>query len=229
MIMRLGNLDVPAGLLVMPAFALVIAVLLLWSWHYHSRQKTEMQLLAKSRGWRFLGRDAPELRRSLDEVDAGEDRGRDWKAENIISVESFPERVYLFTYQATGPTDEASTEFGTGCLAERPSGQAGERVLIDRRPRLLDRLVEMLNEDGVAVGGPEFQRSFMVWSHRPDVAEAIVTTGVQEVLLRRASGLKWNRVWLADRRVLVTVTLRLKPEDWDELLSLSRSLLEALP
>ena len=222
--MRFGDLEIPAGLLVMPAFVLVIAVLLLWSWYYHSEQKSEMKVLAASRGWKFLGKDLPELRLWLDEVD-----DRNWRPDNIILVEGPPDRVYLFNYQASTYPGRASSELGTACLAERPDGKTRELVMIYRRSRLFGKLEEKLTDDKMEVGGPEFQGQFLVRSARSDIAAATVTSGVQEVLLRQASSLRWNRVWIAGRCVLVTVTLRLKPEEWDELLGITKRLQATLP
>jgi hypothetical protein len=228
--MRIGNLEIPGGLLVMPTFVLVIAVFVLWSCYYYSRQKSEMQSLASSRGWKFLGKDSPELRLWLEEMDADTDRKGHWRPENIILVEGTPDRVYLFNYQATTYPGRASSEHGTACLAERPDGQTREPVMIYHRSRLLGKLEEKLTDDKVEVGGPEFRREFLVRSRRPGIAAATVTSGMQqEVLLRQTSSLKWNRVWIAGRRVLVTVTLPLKPEEWDELLGITTRLRAALP
>jgi len=226
--MRIGNHEIPAGLLVMPAFVLVIAVLILWSCYYYSKQKSEMQSLAASRGWKFLGKDSPELRLWLEEVDADRERRSHWRPDNIILVEGPPDRVYLFNYQASTYPGRASSELGTACLAERPDGQSRELVMIYRRSRLFGKLEEKLTDDKMEVGGPEFQGQFLVRSARPDIAAATVTSGVEEVLLRQASSSRWDRVWIAGRHVLVTVTLRLKPEEWDELLGITKRLLAAL-
>ena len=229
--MRIGNVEIPGGLLVMPAFALVIVLLLLWSWYYYSRQTSEMRSLAESRGWNFLGKDSPELRLWLEEADTDKDHRRDWRPENIIPVEGPPDKVYLFNYTARsygGGARGAAPESGTACLAERPHGQARELVMIYRSP-LLRELDQALLDDIVEVGGPEFRREFLVRSHRPDVAAATVTNGLQEVLLRQTSGLLWDRVWIAGRCIFVTVTLRLRPEEWDELLGITKRLRAALP
>jgi hypothetical protein len=227
--MRIGNLEIPGGLLVMPAFVLVAAVLVLWSWYYYSKQKSEMQSLAASRGWKFLGKDSPELRLWLEEVDADTDRKRHWRPDNIILVEGPPDTVYLFNYQASTYPGRASSELGTACLAERSDSQTRELVMIYRRSRLLGKLEEKLTDDEVEAGGPEFRRELLVRSRRPEIAAATVTSGVEEVLLRQASSLRWDRVWIAGRHVLVTVTLRLKPEDWDELIGITKRLRAALP
>jgi len=227
--MRIGSLEIPGGLLVMPAFVLVIAVLVLWSCYYHSKQKSEMRTLATSRGWKFLGKDSPELRLWLEEVDADRERRRDWRPDNIILVEGPPDRVYLFNYQARTYPGRASSELGTACLAERLDGQTRELVMIYRRSRLLGELEKKLLDDEVEVGGPEFRGKFLVRSHRPDIVVATVTPGLQEVLLRQASGLLWDRVWIAGRCVFVTVTLRLKPEEWDKLLAMTKRLRAVLP
>jgi len=230
--MRIGNVEIPGGLLVMPAFVLVIALLLLWRWYYYSQQTSEMQRLATSRGWRFLGKKSPELRLWLEEADADRDYRRDWTPEDIILVEGPPDAVYVFNYTARSypeGVNGATPESGTACLAERPNGQTRELVMIYRRSRLLAELEKKLLDDMVAVGGPEFRREFLVRSHRPDVATATVTSGVEEILLRQASSLMWDRVWIAGRCVFVTVTLRLKPEEWDELLGITERLRAALP
>ena len=227
--MRIGNLEIPGGILVMPAFVLVIAVLVLWSCYYHSLQKSEMRSLAASRGWKFLAKDSPELRRGLEEMDTDTDQKRNWRPENIILVESPPERVYLFNYWAPSQQSDGTPEEGTACLAERPDAQTKELVMIYRRSRLLGELEMKLLDDRVEVGGQEFRTEFLVRSRQPDIAAGTVTSALQEVLLRQASGLMWDRVWIAGRRVLVTVTLRLKPEEWDELLGLTKRLRAALP
>jgi hypothetical protein len=230
--MRIGNVEIPGGLLVMPAFVLVIALLLLWRWYYYSQQTSGMQRLATSRGWKFLGKESPELRLWLEEADTDRDYRRDWTPDNIILVEGPPDNVYLFNYSARSYPDGvngATPETGTACLAERPHDQARELVMIYRRSRLFGKLEEKLTNDKVEVGGPEFRREFLVRSHRPDVAAATVTPGVEEILLRQASSLMWDRVWIAGRCVFVTVTLRLKPEEWDELLGITRRLRAALP
>jgi hypothetical protein len=70
----------------------------------------------------------------------------------------------------------------------------------------------------------------MVCSRRPDVAAATVNKAVEEiVLLRRASGLKWNGVWISGKQVLVTVTYSLKPDERDALIDLTLRLRAALP
>jgi len=222
--MRIGNLEIPGGLLVMPVFAVVIALLLLWAWYYYSKQTSEMQSLAASRGWKFFEKAPPELRLCLDEL-----RDRDWKPDNIILVEGPPNGVYLFNYLASTYQDDATPERGTASLAQRPDGQPSELVIIYRRSRLLDKLEEKLLDDNVEVGGPEFREKFRVRSRRPDIAALTVTSGVQEVLLWQVSSLRWDRVCISGRCVFVTVTLRLKPEQWDELLSLTKRLLAALP
>jgi len=84
-------------------------------------------------------------------------------------------------------------------------------------------------DDKEEVGGPEFRRRFLVRCRRPDVVAATVTAGVQEVLLRQDGDLKWNRVWIAGPLVLVTVTLRVKPNEWEELIAMTKALLTALP
>jgi len=227
-VMRIGNLEIPVELILAPAIVVVAAVLVLWSCYYHSQQKSEMQSLAASRGWKFLGKDLPELRLWLEEVEAD----RNWRPENVILVEGPPDEVYLFTYQISVEGGEAgSSEFGTACLAERRDGQSRERVMIDRRSPLplIDKLQEKLTEDKVEVGGPEFRQEFLVYCRRPDIAVATITSGVEEVLLRQASGLLWDRVSIAGRHVLVTVTLRLKPAEWDELLAITKHLRAALP
>jgi hypothetical protein len=227
--MRIGNLEIPGGLLVMPAFALVIALLLLWSCYYYSKQKSEMRSLAATRGWKFLGKDSPELRLWLAEADTDRYYRRDWTPDNIILVEGPPDKVYLFNYQARTYPGRASSELGTACLAERSDGQPRELVMIYRRSRPLPELEEKLLDDIVEVGGPEFRRQFLVRSRRPEIAAATVTSGLQEVLLRQSSSLRWDRVWIAGRHVLVTVTSRLKPEEWDELLGIAKRLRGALP
>ena len=216
----------------MPAFVLVVALLLLWSWYYYSRQTSEMRSLAERRGWKFLGKDSPELRLWLEEMDADTDRKGHWRPENIILVEGPPDTVYLFNYTARSypsGVDGATPETGTACLAERPHDQARELVMIYRRSRLLSKLEEKLTDDKVEVGAPEFRAKFLVRSRQPEIAAAAVTSGLQEVLLRQASSLMWNRVWIAGRCVFVTVTLRLKPEEWDELLGITKRLRAALP
>ncbi|MBZ5515777.1 MAG: hypothetical protein LAN62_13225 [Acidobacteriia bacterium] len=230
--MRFGNLEIPGGLLVMPAFVLVVALLLLWSWYYYSKQASEMQTLAASRGWKFLGKDSPELRVWLEEADTDRDHSRNWRPENIILVEGPPDKVYLFNYTARsygGGARGSTPENGTACLAERPHGQARELVMIYGRSPLLGELEKKLLDDMVEVGGPEFRQEFLVRSHRPDVAAATVTSGLQGVLLRQTSSLMWDRVWIAGRCVFVTVTMRLKPEEWDELLGITKRLRAALP
>jgi len=230
--MRIGTLEIPGGLLVMPAFVLVVALLLLWRWYYYSKQASEMQSMAASRGWKFLGKDSPELRLWLEEADTDLDNRRDWTRENIILVEGPPDKVYLFNYTARsygGGARGSTPENGTACLAERPHGEPRELVMIYRRSRLLGELEKKLLDDEVEVGGPEFRQEFLVRSRRPDVAVATVTPGLQEVLLRQASSLMWDRVWIAGRCAFVTVTLRLKPEEWDELLGMTKRLRAALP
>jgi hypothetical protein len=230
-IMRIGKLDFPPELLIAPAIVLVAVVLVLWSCYYYSRQKGEMQTLAASRGWNFLGKDSPELRLWLEEADTDKDHRRDWRAENIILVEGPPDKVYLFNYTARsygGGARGSTPENGTACLAERPHGEPRELVMIYRSP-FLRELDKALLDDIVEVGGPEFREEFLVRSHRPDIAVATVTPGLQEVLLRHASGLLWDRVWIAGRCVFVTVTLRLRPKEWDELLGITKHLRAALP
>lgn len=57
-----------------------------------------------------------------------------------------------------------------------------------------------------------------------------MTRGVQEIVLQRKdSRLKWSRVSIAGRRVLVTVTYRLKDAEWDDLIGLTARLRAALP
>ena len=224
--MRIGNYEIPGGLLVMPAFAVVIAILVLWTWYYYAKQRGEMRTLAASRGWQFLGKEAPEFRQVLGAMAAD----TSWISENIIVVEGSPNKVYLFNYQSSSRTSADTSEIGTGCLAERSHALAGELVVIDPRPPLIGKLVEKLPDEWVQVGGPEFQEMFLVRSGRADVAAANVTSGVQEaLLLRRTANLKWSRVWIAGRRVLVTVTYRLKPTEWDELIDLTKRLRAALP
>jgi len=224
--MRIGNLEISGGLLVMPAFALVIAVLVLWSWYYYAAQTKEMKALAASRGWRFLGKDRSDLRAFLEEMET--DTYVTWRPNNIILTGDSPNTVCLFNYQVDRGTGKTgSSGFGTGCLVERPGGRARGLVTIDRRPRLFSG--EWFYEDIVNVGGPEFRERFLVQSRQPDLAAATVTTGVQEVLLRQTPGLIWNRVWIAGGGVLVTVTVPLKPEEWDELIGMSKQLLAALP
>jgi hypothetical protein len=227
--MRVGNREIPGGLLVMLAFVLVIAVLVLWAWYYYSKQKSEMQSLATSRGWKFLGKDSPELRQWLKEMDTDRSLSRNWRPDNIILVGDPSDGVYLFNYQADSHPGRASSELGAACLAERPDGQTGELVMIYHRSRLLGKLEEKLAYDKVEVGGSEFQQKFLVRSRQPDIAAATVTSGVEEVLFRQTSSLKWDRVWIAGRHVLVTVTLPLEPEEWDELLGITKRLRAALP
>ena len=225
--MRIGKLEFPPELLIMPALVLIAAVLILWSCYYHYRQKGEMRTLAESRGWNFLGKDLPELRRWFAEVDAG----RKWTPSNIIQVEGPPEKVYLFNYWSHSGQSRGSSEEGTACLAERPDSQTAELVRIDPRTPLapLNELEEKLLDDIVQVGGPEFRGKFMVRCRRPDIAAATITSGVQEVLLRQTSSLNWHQVMIAGRRVLVTVTLPLKPEEWDELIGMTKRLRATLP
>lgn len=216
----------------MPVFALVIALLLLWRWYYYSKQGSEMQNLAASRGWKFLGKESPELCLWLEEADTDRDYERDWRPNNIILVEGPPDKVYLFNYSARSypnGVNGATPETGTACLAECSDGEAKELVMIYRRSRLLPELEQTLLDDIVEVGGPEFRQQFLVRSRRPDVAAVTVTSGVQEVLLWQASGLIWDRVWIAGRSVFVTVTLRLKPEEWDELLGMTKRVRATLP
>ncbi len=228
--MRIGNFEVPGGLLVIPAFVLAIALLLLWSWYDQSKQKGEMQRLAVSRGWKFLGKDAPELRRGLEELDTDADRKRGWSPWNIILVEGPPDEVYLFNYQIRVSGGRGgNSEFGTACLAERPGGTVRELVMIYGRSPLFDDLENAALDDLVEVGGPEFRRQFRVRSHRRDTAAATVTSAMQEVLLRPASGLTWDRVWIVRGHVLVTAALRLKPDEWDKLLGMTKRLRAALP
>jgi hypothetical protein len=229
--MRIGNLEIPGAYLVMPAFALVIAVLILWSCYYYSKQKSEMRSLAESRGWKSLGKDSPELRLWLEEADTDKDHRRDWRPENIILVEGPRDKVYLFNYTARsygGGTPGSTPEHGTACLAERPHGEPRDLVMIYRSPFLREVDTGLLN-DIVELGGPEFREEFLVRSRRPDIAVATVTPGLQEVLLRQASGLLWDRVWIAGGCVFVTVTLRLRPKEWDELLGITKRLRAALP
>ena len=186
--MRIGNLEIPGGLLVMPAFVLVVALLLLWRWYYYSQQTSEMQRLATSRGWKFLGKDSPELRLWLEEADTDKDYRRDWTPNNIILVEGPPDKVYLFNYSARSYPDGgngATPETGTACLAERSDGETREQVMIYRRSRLLGELEKRLLDDEVEVGGPEFQEEFLVRSRQPDVAAATVTTGCKRSCLGR--------------------------------------------
>jgi len=102
-------------------------------------------------------------------------------------------------------------------------------VIIYHRSRLLGKLEEILLEDNVEVGGPEFRAKFRVRSDRPDFVARIVTPEVQEILLRQDYSLPWDRILIAGRSALVTVTLRLKPGEWDELLGLTRRLRSVLP
>ncbi len=229
--MRIGNLEIPGGLLVMPAFVLVVALLLLWSWYYHSKQTSEMRRMAASRSWKFLGKDSPELRLWLDEANTDKDHSWDWTPENIILVEGPPDKVYLFNYTARiygGGTRESTPEDGTACLAERPHGEPRELVMIYRSP-LLRELDTALLDDVVEAGGREFRQEFLVRSRQPEIAVATVTPALQEVLLRQSLGLLWDRVWVAGSCVFVTVTLRLKPKEWDELLIITKRLRTALP
>lgn len=224
--MRFGNIEIPGGLLVMPAFVLVISALLLWSWYYYSRQTKEMERLAAGRGWTFLGKGAPELQQLLE----GMEENKRWLPENVILVQSFPDKIYLFNYQAANYISDATPEQGTGCLAEGRSGRAGDVVIIDPRPPLPDELIESLMDNLVEAGGPEFRRRFLVHSSRPDAAAAAITRGVEEAaLLRHTSRLKWNGIWIAGQRVLVTVRYALKTEERDALIDLAKSLLAALP
>ncbi len=225
--MRIGKLEFPPELLFLPGLVLVAAILILWSCYYRYRQKGEMQTLAASRGWNFLGKDAADLRLWLAKVDTI----KSWRASNIILVEGPQEKVYLFNYWAPSKQSRGSSEEGTACLAERPDGQTKELVMIDRRSPVagLNELEDKLLEDIVQVGGPEFRGKFMVRCHRPDIAAATVTSGAQEVLLRQTSSLNWRQVLIAGRSVLVTVTLPLKPEEWDELLGLTKRLRATLP
>ncbi len=224
--MRIGKLEFPPELFILPALVLIAAVLILWSCYYHYKQKGEMRTLAESRGWNFLGKDLPELRRWL----AGVDAIRRWKPSNIILVEGSPEKVYLFNYWAPSKQTRGSSEEGTACLAERPDGQTTELVTIDPRTPLapLNELEEKLVQDLVEVGSPEFRAKFMVRCRRRDVAAATVTSAMQEVLLRQTSRLNWNQVMITGGRVLVTVTLPLKPEEWDELIGMTKRLRAAL-
>jgi hypothetical protein len=180
--------------------------------------------LAASRGWIFLGKDHPELRLWLDEV-----HDRNWRPENIILVEGPPNGVFLFNYVSNAGPDDETPENGTACMAQCSGGQTTEKVIIYRRSRLFDKLEDLLLDDRVDVGRPEFRGKFRVLSRRPDIAARAVTTDVQEILLRQDYRLMWHRVLIAGRRVLVTVTLRLKPEEWDELLGMTKRLLAALP
>jgi hypothetical protein len=226
--MRIGNLDIPGGLLVMPAFVLVVALLFLWAWYDYSSKKGGMQTLAESRGWNFLGENLPELPLWLEEVEAG----RSWRPYNIILVQGPPDKIYLFNFQIRVSGGRGgSSDFGTACLAERPDGQTRELVMIEWRSPLpfLDKLKETSRQGGVEVGAPEFRQKFMVWCRRPDIAAATVTSGLQEVLLRQRSSLIWDRVLIAGRHVLVTATYRMKPEAWDELLGMTKRLRTALP
>ncbi len=81
--MRIGNREIPGGLLVMAAFIFVVALLILWSWYYYSRQKSDMRSLAESRGWKFLGTDSPELRLWLEEANTDKDHRRNWKPDDM--------------------------------------------------------------------------------------------------------------------------------------------------
>ena len=224
--MRIGDFEIPGGLLVMPAFALIVAVLLLWTWYYYAKQRGEMKDLAVSRGWSYLGKNDPEFSRLLLDFSAG----TDWIVENIIRVEGEPARVYLFTYQASARTSSESTEIGAGCLSGRSLTPGGEVVVIDPRPPLIGKLVENLAGEWVEVGGADFRERFLVQSARADTATALVTRGVQEIVLQRKDcRLKWSRVSIAGRRVLVTVTYRLKDTEWDDLIGLTARLRAALP
>lgn len=148
--MRIGNLEISGGLLVMPAFALVIAVLVLWSWYYYAAQTKEMKALAASRGWRFLGKDRSDLRAFLEEMET--DTYVTWRPNNIILTGDSPNTVCLFNYQVDRGTGKTgSSGFGTGCLVERPGGRARGLVTIDRRPRLFSG--EWFYEDIVNVVG----------------------------------------------------------------------------
>ncbi len=225
--MRIGKLEFPPELLFLPGLVLVAAILILWSCYYHYRQKSDMETLAASRGWNFLGKDAAELRLWLAKVDTSRSR----RPSNIILVEGPAEKVYLFNYWAPSKQARGSSEEGTACLAEGPDGQTKELVMIDRRSPVagLNELEEKLVDNIVHVGGPEFQGRFMVRCHQPEVAAATVTSGVQEFLLRQTSTLHWYQVLIAGRSVLVTVTLPLKPEDWDELIGMTKRLRATLP
>jgi hypothetical protein len=146
---------------------------------------------------------------------------------NIILVEDPRGKVYLFHYEVNDDSND-NTSLGAACLAERQGGQAGEPVIIDHRS-IWDKLSEKAMANIVEVGGEEFRRKFLVRCSRPDIAAATVTHSVEEVLLRPTSSLDWDRVFIAGGRVLVTVTLRLQPEEWDELLGMARRLRAALP
>jgi hypothetical protein len=224
--MRFGNFEIPGGLLVMPAFVLVISILLLWSWYYYSRQTKEMERLAASRGWAFLGKDCSTLEQLLNGIASQ----KQWLPENVILVQSSPDSIYLFDYQANNHLSDAAPEVGTGCLAEGRSGRSGDVVIIDPRPPLPDALIDSLMDNLEEAGGPEFRRRFLVHASRPDAAAAAITPGVEEAaLLRHTSRLKWDGIWIAGQRVLVTVRYALKTEERDALIDLAKRLLAALP
>jgi hypothetical protein len=226
--MRLANLGTLARLGVIFAAAAVIAALLLYfrSWRERAEQEGGMRRLAAERGWEYLGSNAAGLPQALKEVDPD----KDWRPQSVILVEGPPHRIYLFYYESGASSRREKPEPAAACLAGRSAGPAEEVVVIDPHASPASRLVFRLMGWLVsAAGGPEIERDFLVRSRRPEGAAAAVTSGVREVLRSQPSGVKWSRVWISGKCVLVTAASRLKTAEWDELLDLTKRLRAALP
>ncbi len=211
----------PEEIIGLSIFGFLVVVFFLLYIRQQRKQREQIASYCLVRGLSLLRKGDAELVALLEEMDPDSN----WTPQPIILVESTPNAIYLFFYQASSKRGRSSPSYGYACLAERSVTKPEWPVTISSRVPLLDSFVG----NKVEAGGEEFRHAFTVTCTDPGSALTTVSPSVEAICMEHASGPAWGlTVMLARKGVLVHSSWARSEEQWDHLTTLTRKLLAAL-
>ncbi|MBI3813678.1 MAG: hypothetical protein HY279_04320 [Nitrospinae bacterium] len=196
----------------------IFVAVFIYAYRSNIERAQQLEAFATARGWSYSRLDKVGMKKRLETMYPDEK----FSFENVMTVENGTGELLLFDCGVSKRTRN-NPYFTMGGLIETPK-IAANTPAIGIFPR--SEIDKLLDFEGVEVGSQEFSKVFHVSTKNKQMAEHLLNSKIQSVLLNHEAHVEWKPVRLAigNGRIVVFVGINRGDEAWPIIIELLKDL-----